>query len=75
MTERAWLIVTVHARLAPEQSPDQPVKLWPVPGVAVSVTLVPAPYVSEQKVLPLPQLIVPTFAATVPFPPTESASA
>jgi hypothetical protein len=44
VAERAWLIVTVHVALVPEQSaPDHPVKVWPLPGVAVSVTTVPAP--------------------------------
>jgi hypothetical protein len=43
VTERAWSNVTVHVVELPEQSPDQPVNVCPVPGVAVSVTLVPAP--------------------------------
>jgi hypothetical protein len=76
VAERAWLIVTVHVSDVPEQSaPLQPVNVWPVPGVAVSVTTVPAPKTSEQKVLPFPQEIVPRLDVTTPLPPTETASA
>ncbi len=42
VTSRAWLIVTWHVVLVPEQSPDQPEKLDPPPAVAVSVTIVPS---------------------------------
>ena len=39
VTERAWFIVTVHVVAVPVQlPPDQPVKVCPEPGVAVSVT-------------------------------------
>jgi hypothetical protein len=40
LTERAALIVTVHAPV-PEQAPDQPVKREPGDADAVSVTIVP----------------------------------
>jgi hypothetical protein len=42
VTSRAWLIVTWHVVLVPEQSPDQPEKLDPPPAAAVSVTSVPS---------------------------------
>jgi|GEM_PF-4977786 len=40
--ERLALTVSVQVELVPVQAPDQPVKLLPAGGVAVSVTLVPA---------------------------------
>ena len=42
VTERAWSIVTEHVAALPEQAPLQPTNCWPEPGVAVSVTTVPA---------------------------------
>src|SRR4051794_16698778 len=41
ISERAWLIVTSQVAV-PEQSPDQPAKVWPEAGVAVRLTWVPA---------------------------------
>jgi hypothetical protein len=40
VTEAASFVVTVHVPV-PEHAPDQPVKVDPVPGVAVRVTDVP----------------------------------
>ncbi len=37
-TERVVLTVTVQVRLVPLHAPDQPLKLAPVAGMAVSVT-------------------------------------
>ncbi|CAK0782306.1 hypothetical protein CCP4SC76_880003 [Gammaproteobacteria bacterium] len=37
----ATFIVTVQVELAPEQSPLHPVKVAPLAGIAVSVTVVP----------------------------------
>jgi hypothetical protein len=58
------LIVSVHVPV-PLQSPLQPLNLEPEAGVAVSVTLVPSPYESEQVA---PQLIAPGELVTVPEP-------
>jgi hypothetical protein len=40
VTVRAWLIVTWQLP-APLQAPDQPAKVWPLAGMAVSVIRVP----------------------------------
>jgi hypothetical protein len=56
--------VTVHGPL-PEHPPDQPVKIEPAAGVAVSVTLVPAVNVAEQ---PVPQLMPAGALVTAPLP-------
>ena len=72
-TSRAWLIVTVHVVLVPEQSPLQPTKFDPEPGDAVRVTTVPSANVALQVA---PQLIPPTLEVTVPVPapPTPTLS-
>lgn len=64
VTERAALIVTVHAPV-PEQSPLQPVKLEPASAAAVSVTVLPDVNGAEQVV---PQLIPGGLDVTVPEP-------
>jgi hypothetical protein len=64
-TSRAWLNVTAHVVLVPEQSPFQPTKFEPDPGEAVSVTVVPSLYDALHVE---PQLIPPTFDVTVPVP-------
>jgi hypothetical protein len=61
-TERAWLIVSVQVPV-PEQSPDQPEKLEPLAGVAVSVTLVVSAKACEQVE---PQSIPAGLDVTVP---------
>ena len=43
LTFRAWLIVTWHVGVEPEQSPDQPVNCCPLRPAAVRVTTVPDP--------------------------------
>ena len=57
-------MLTVHVPV-PEQAPDQPEKLEPAEGVAIRVTLVPAPYECEHVA---PQLIPAMFEVTVPEP-------
>jgi hypothetical protein len=57
VTLRFEFMVTVHVVAVPEQAPDQPAKVEPVPGVAVRVTDVPA-----LKVVPVGLLV------TVPLP-------
>ena len=41
VTERAWLMVTVHVPVPEQPSPDQPSNVQPALGAAVSVTSVP----------------------------------
>jgi len=60
----AVAIATVHAPV-PEQPPDQPVKIAPAAGVAVSVTLVPVLNVAEHVA---PQMIPAGALLTVPLP-------
>ncbi len=66
-TVRACVIDTVQVPV-PEQAPDQPAKVLPVAGVAVSVTLVPCvkSAVSEPHVLP--QLMPDGLLVTEPLP-------
>jgi hypothetical protein len=64
-TSRAWVIVTTHVVLLPEQSPLQPTKFEPEPAAAVSVTTVPSASDAPQVE---PQLIPPTSDVTVPVP-------
>src|SRR5215471_15292 len=65
VTALAWVMLTVQVPV-PEQAPDQPVKLDPVPAVAVSVTEVPPlPKDREQTA---PQLIPPMLEDTEPEP-------
>lgn len=42
VTDRAADMVTVQVELAPEQAPDQPVKVAPAEAAAVKVTEVPS---------------------------------
>src|SRR5581483_7060574 len=60
----AWLIVTLHMSL-PAHAPLQPRKVEPACGFAVSITTVPAAYVSAQS---LPQVIPAGALVTVPLP-------
>lgn len=64
-TLRSALIATVQVLLAPVQAPDQPLKRWPVAGVAVSTTLVPSPKVALHAV---PQSTPTGCERTEPFP-------
>jgi hypothetical protein len=64
VTERAALIVTVQV-LVPVQAPLQPVKVEPVAGAAVKVTMVPAVNEAEQVV---PQEMPAGLLVTVPLP-------
>lgn len=57
-------LLTVQAP-APEQAPDQPLKVDPVAGAAVSVTLAPSAKDAAQET---PQLIPPGVDAIVPAP-------
>ena len=67
VTERAWSIVTVQVvGMGFEAHPVQPVKAWPVCGVAVSVTRVP--WLNDSLHAAAGQLIVPGLEATVPGP-------
>jgi hypothetical protein len=67
-------VLAVRARVqveVPEQAPDQPAKVEPVPGVAVRVTLVPL----EKEALHVePQLIPLGLLVTVPVPARETLS-
>jgi hypothetical protein len=65
-TAFAAVIETVQNWLVPEQAPDQPVKVWPLSGVAASVTLVPEGSFCEQVPVFEWQLIPPP--VTVPLP-------
>lgn len=51
--------------LAPEQAPDQPAKLLPAEGVALSVTVVPLAKLALQ---PEPQLMPGGLELTLPVP-------
>src|SRR3989442_3484665 len=60
VTERLSFIVTVHVVVVPLQAPLQPLKRAWVPGVAVSVTVVPVLKLAEQidpQVIPAGLLI------------------
>jgi len=63
-TEAAAFKGTVHGPV-PEQAPDQPTKIEPRPGVAVSVTVVPAANDVEHV---NPQLMPVGLLVTVPLP-------
>ena len=71
-TLRAAVMTTVHVVAFPEQAPPQPVKVWPLAGVAISVTLVPELKVALHVVAPLPQLML--VPVTLPAPATETVS-
>jgi hypothetical protein len=66
----ALVIETVHVVAMPAQAPAQPVKVAPLPEVAVRVTLALTGSSAEHVVAPLPQLIPPPL--TVPIPLTET---
>jgi hypothetical protein len=71
VTERDWLIVTVHVVEAPEQlPPDQPTNVSAPSGVAVSVTDVPLPWPTEQ-VVPVPPQSRPVDVPSVIVPAGE----
>ena len=61
----AVVMLTVQVVAVPVQAPDQPVKLEPAAGAAVSVTDVPLLKLAEQV---LPQLIPAGLLVTVPVP-------
>src|SRR3989442_13146740 len=65
VTERLSFIVTVHVVVVPLQAPLQPLKRAWVPGVAVSVTVVPVLKLAEQID---PQVIPPALLTAVPPP-------
>jgi hypothetical protein len=71
VTLRACVIVTWQEPI-PLHAPDHPANVWPLTGVAVSVTLVPLLNAALQFPLAFPamieQLIPPTLAVTLPFP-------
>jgi hypothetical protein len=69
VTLRAWLIVTWQV-VVPLHEPDHPPNVWPLAGVAVSVTTVPLLYDALQFPLPvvIVQLIPEGLDVTVPFP-------
>jgi hypothetical protein len=64
VTAVAAFILTVHVPV-PAQAPDQPAKVEPAAGVAVSVTAVPPEYFAEQVA---PQLMPAGELVTVPLP-------
>jgi hypothetical protein len=64
-TEVGLLIVTVHVLVPLQPPPDQPVKVEPFAGCAISVTGVPLKKEAEHVV---PQLILPESSLTVPPP-------
>ena len=57
VTVRAALIVTWQVVAVPEHAPPQPVKVLPVPGAAVSVTVVPDAKVPGQAVWVRPAVV------------------
>jgi hypothetical protein len=71
-TLRAAVMLTVHFGVVPEHEPPQPPKVAALPGVAVSVTVVPELKVALHVVPPLPQLI--EAPVTRPGPETETLS-
>ena len=66
VTLLAASIVTVQVPVVLVQAPDQPVKVLPLLGVAVRVTLVPL--LKLALPLLLVQLMVPVLGVTVPVP-------
>jgi hypothetical protein len=69
----AEVIVTVQVVAVPLHAPPQPLKVAPVSGVAVSVTVAPFVSLAAQVVSPEPHLIPPP--EMVPSPVTETPSA
>ena len=65
VTVVALVGVRVHVPVPAQPPPDQPVKMEPTTGAAVSVTLVPAVKAAEQ---PVPQLMPAGALVTVPLP-------
>ena len=61
----ALLSVNRHEATVPAQSPDQPTKAVPAPGVAVRVTVLPEATYSQQV---SPQLMPAGLLVTVPVP-------
>lgn len=68
VTDFAAVIVTVHVALLPLQAPPHPVKVWPAPAVAVSVTEVLLAYECVQSAVRVPQSIPIGLDVTVPLP-------
>jgi hypothetical protein len=66
----AAFIVTVHVVAVPEHAPLHPENANPVPGTAVSVTLVPAANVWLHPVEPPVQLMPAGVELTLPVPPS-----
>src|SRR2546426_6606887 len=64
VTERLSFIVTVHVVAVPPQAPPQPLNRAWVPGVAVSVTIVPTLRLAEK---PAPKIIPAGSLVTVPL--------
>jgi hypothetical protein len=67
-------IRTVQVVAVPPHAPLQPVKVAPVAGVAVSVTVLLSAKLAEHAVPPRPQLIAPLPPLTLPLPVTETVS-
>lgn len=65
VTDRSALMVTVQVLAEPLQAPLQPVKLDPVPALAVSVTVLP---VVNEALHVVPQLMPLGELVTVPAP-------
>ena len=65
LTARAVLMVTLQVVPETVSHPLQPLKMDPLAGLAVRVTVVPLLYVAEQVG---PQLILPSLEVTVPLP-------
>jgi len=65
VTDSAASTVTVQTPVVLVQEPDQPVKVYPVSGVAVRVTEVP---VAKKALQTLPQLIPEGLLVIVPVP-------
>jgi hypothetical protein len=69
-----WFISTVQVVPDPPQAPVQPVKVAPVAGVAINVTVALNAKFAEQMTPPLPQLIAPAPPLTLPLPFTVTVS-
>ena len=69
-----WFISTVQVVARPPQAPVQPVKVAPVAGEAISVTVAFRAKFAEQMTPPLPQLIAPVPPLTLPLPVTVTVS-
>lgn len=69
VTFRASLMPTVQVAELPLHAPDHPVRTEPVPGTAVSATVVFSGTDAEHAVAPWPQLIPAACELTRPVPP------